>query len=171
MAAPPPAESRADPKNAPVVPPDDPQSQTLEPAFKSIVDITLERHKQMGLMNGGAILAILTFLGHYTARAPLRGLVLCMLLFALGLLFNMISMSYTRQLQMAIFNREWLRMWGMHAARAQDLASANRSAEGARVFDREQREHIEAADRFFYGSLGAFVAGATGTALTVLSQL
>jgi hypothetical protein len=155
----------------PPAPQPQPTSQLIEPAFKSVVDLSIEVYRQMGLMHGGAIIAILTFLGHSGTRYPAAPLFVSLSLFALGLWFNVESMGQTRQLQTCLFNREHMRMWAFHQINAGQIAQATETMNKAAAFNTQHEEHALAAMRLVRASLGTFIAGSGATLFSLVSYV
>lgn len=150
---------------------EDPFEGTLEPAFQSVIDISLEAYKQMGLMNGGAIIAILTFLGHAGAKFAVPGLVISLGLFAIGLWLNIESMIQARATQLAIYNREWFRIAAVTAVQQLNVDQAQARLEETLAQHALHQEYVGRAVRLFRGSVAAFVAGAVCAVLTMLAYL
>jgi len=73
--------------------------------YKSLIAISVEGIKALQLLNGGAIVALLAYLGQVTARADLAVRVrLPLSLFVLGLTLGTLAFATSYLTQLALFN-------------------------------------------------------------------
>lgn len=80
------------------------EDHTLE-TYKSLVAISIEAFKALQLLNGGAIVALLAYLGQVSGRVALAGRVFFPLaMFILGLTLGTLAFATSYLTQLALFN-------------------------------------------------------------------
>jgi hypothetical protein len=158
----------ANPLNIPAT---EPASPMRDAAFKSVVDISVEGYKQVGLMHGGAIIVIITIAGHAATKPALPGILLCGGIFAIGLWINIESLMLARMVQIALMNRETHRAWGIHFLAAGNQEFAQQRQDSASAEDTKVTNLTIAAFKYFRWSLGLFLLGSAATLLTIYASL
>ena len=143
--------------------PNEDLSDSLGAIYKATQDNLLEAYKQLAWMHGGAVIALLTFVGHAGTKNVSVGIFACVGLFATGLILNALSMRKSREGSVAHFNREYCRQVGMNYAAWQNATEAEKWRKRAIDADALSDGFTRTALRWYGASVGCFALGALST--------
>jgi hypothetical protein len=82
-------------------------SNRADETYRSLVSLSAEALKALLLLNGGAVVALLAYLGHASGAALLaRYLMYPCFFFVLGLVFAALALGFAYLTQLAFYNRD-----------------------------------------------------------------
>ncbi len=96
--------------------PPNPPSWHLPETYKGLITLSVEALKMLMLINGGAAIAVLTYLGNLVARAPAghapKMIRSALLWYCSGLLATVVAMIFAYVTQLLLYNEELRRQSG-----------------------------------------------------------
>ena len=98
----------------------------LTETYKSLITISVEALKMLALVNGGAAVALLTYLGNLVSHGPTGGrlpnLTFPLLCYSIGLLLTILAFLASYATRLALYNEEVARFYGQPSRRGHHLA-------------------------------------------------